>query len=185
MVAPFLRSLENSDQSNSEKAPAERINISDSIREHFDKLTEMTPTKPVAKEEEPEEEKEDGALETSEDEELVEPKSKKPYFEESQGRVKSLRVESKQRNNKKKNKRKQRRQEDGDHQERSERTEVKQEQFDYGQVNFKSFGGKQVQTGRDFNPSQSVSEKENKKGGKKKQQFQKRGNKSFTFKKSS
>ena len=106
LVAPYLRSLENTDQSNSEKA-AESTNISDSIREHFDKLTEMTPTKTATKEEEPEEEKEDGALETSEDEELVEPKSKKPYFEESKGRVKGLRVgaqtESKQRNNKKKN----------------------------------------------------------------------------------
>ena len=55
-------------------------------------------------------------------------------------------------------------------------------EFDYNQVNFKQFGAKKPQDGHDFSPK--TSEKDNKKGGKKKQQFQKRGNKSFTFQKS-
>ena len=59
LLAPYLRSLESAEQSESENV---RL---DSIREHFDKLTEMTPTKPVIKEVTEEEEKEEGVLDTS------------------------------------------------------------------------------------------------------------------------
>ena len=171
LLAPYLRSLEPSDQPASEDLRLE------SIRQHFDKLTEMTPTQASKKVEVEEEQEEEGALETSEEEEVVEPKPKKPYFEESKERVKKLREggqQSKQRNNKKKNKRK-----------RSDMSEAASEaprEFDYSQVNYKQFGARRAEGSQDFSPH--TSEKETRKGGKKKQQFQQRGNKSFTFKKS-
>ena len=178
LLAPYLRSLESAEQSESENV---RL---DSIREHFDKLTEMTPTKPVIKEVTEEEEKEEGVLDTSEEEEeeVVEPKPKKPHFEESKDRGRNLRdgAQTKQRNKKKRDKfgKNQRKKTDT-----SETASEDQQQFDYSQVNFKSFAGKKSQDNKDFSPNVAA-EKENKKGGKKKQQFQKRGNKSFTYKKS-
>ena len=172
LLAPYLRSLETSDQ------PASEDVRLDSIRQHFDKLTEMTPSQASKKVEEEEAESDQGILDTSEEEEVVEPKPKKPYFEESKERVKKLREggqQTKQRNNKKKKPRR-----------KSDLAEVVSEgprEFDYNQVNFKQFGARKAQDNQDFSPH-AGSEKETRKGGKKKQQFQNRGNKSFTFKKS-
>ena len=200
LLAPYLRSLETSESSDQPASEDVRL---DSIRQHFDKLTEMTPTQASKKAEEAVEESDEGVLDTSE-EEVVEPKPKKPYFEESKEKVKKLREggqQTKQRSNKKKSKRsleevscfkcgevghfvrdcqagkKPRRKS-----EMSEAVSEGPKEFDYNQVNFKQFGAKKPQEGHDFSPN--TSGKDTKKGGKKKQQFQKRGNKSFTFKKS-
>merc|ERR550539_968869 len=104
LLAPYLRSLETSESSDQPASEDVRL---DSIRQHFDKLTEMTPTQASKKETEAEESGE-GVLETSE-EEVVEPKPKKPYFQESNERVKKLRdgvqPANSKKNNKKKNKR--------------------------------------------------------------------------------
>ena len=174
LLAPYLRSLETTETSDQPASEDVRL---DSIKQHFDKLTEMTPTQASKKVEEAEDESDEGVLETSE-EEVVEPKPKKPYFEESKERVKKLREggqQTKQRNNKKKKPRR-----------KSDLAEVVSEgprEFDYNQVNFKQFGARKAQDSQDFSPH-AGSEKETRKGGKKKQQFQNRGNKSFTFKKS-
>ena len=173
LLAPYLRSLETPETSDQPASEDVRL---DSIKQHFDKLTEMTPTRASKKVEEAEEESDEGVLETSE-EEVVEPKPKKPYFEESNERVKKLREGVQQRSNKKKSKKKPRM--------KSEMSEAVSEgprEFDYNQVNFKQFGAKNPQDSHDFSPN--TFEKDTKKSGKKKQQFQKRGSKSFTYKKS-
>ena len=167
LLAPYLRSLETPETSDQPASEDVRL---DSIRQHFDKLTEMTPTQ--ASKKEAEVESDEGVLETSEEEEVVEPKPKKPYFQESNERVKKLRDGVQPANNKKNNRRKS---------EMSETVSEVPREFDYNQVNFKQFGAKKPQDGHDFSPK--TSEKDSKKGGKKKQ-FQKRGNKSFTFQKS-
>ena len=79
LLAPYLRSLETPETSDQPASEDVRL---DSIKQHFDKLTEMTPTRASKKVEEAEEESDEGVLESSE-EEVVEPKPKKPYFEES------------------------------------------------------------------------------------------------------
>ena len=178
LLAPYLRSLETPETSDQPASEDVRL---DSIRQHFDKLTEMTPTQ--ASKKEAEVESDEGVLETSEEEEVVEPKPKKPYFQESNERVKKLRdgvqPANNKKNNKKKNKRSRRKSE------RSEAVSEAPREFDYNQVNFKQFGAKKPQDSQDFSPNASENQN-NKKGGggRKKQQFQKRGSKSFTYKKS-
>jgi len=79
LLKPYLASLERSSgdpNDNQGAAQGGDINIS-SIKEHFEKLTEMTPTRVTKKVEEEEEEKEESAP-SSDDE--VEPN--KPYFED-------------------------------------------------------------------------------------------------------
>ena len=106
LLAPYLRSLETPETSDQPASEDVRL---DSIRQHFDKLTEMTPTQ--ASKKEAEVESDEGVLETSEEEEVVEPKPKKPYFQESNERVKKLRDGVQPANNKKKNKRSRRKSE--------------------------------------------------------------------------
>ena len=95
MMRPYLESLEkinNSKEEENNKPSNDNIRL-DSIRQHFDKLSEMTP-KPIEKQERDEEEAEKSGEVTSEEED-VEPKAKKPYFEannDERARVKHLRA---------------------------------------------------------------------------------------------
>jgi len=230
MMKPYLDGLEeakNVDQRDNNKSSSNDIRI-DSIRQHFEKLTEMTPKAAEKKNEDAKEESEESGEVSSEEE--VEPKVKKAYFEATD-RVKNLRLgaQVKEKPNKgaknknahfekggkrafegstsnesgqfgnRKNRKKPRRKSESDpgqnkkevlkrkgveesssNAEKSLKTEPKE--FDYNNVNFKNFGSKKNEN-KDFNPNKS--EKENdKKGGKKKNQFHKRGNRSGTFKKS-
>ena len=65
LLAPYLRSLETSESSDHPASEDVRL---DSIRQHFDKLTEMTPTHANKKAEKAEEESDEGLLDTSEEE---------------------------------------------------------------------------------------------------------------------
>merc|ERR1711955_78471 len=59
---------------------------------------------------------------------------------------------------------------------------VEPKEFNYNDVDFKNFGSKD-RPGTDFDPNNEEKDKSKKfHGAKKKQQFQKRGNKSHTFK---
>ena len=106
LMRPYLESLEkvnDSKEEDSNKPTNDNIRL-DSIRQHFEKLTEMTP-KPVEKKENGEEDAVESGEVTSE-EEVVEPKAKKPYFEannDERDKVKHLRAGVKEKGGKNKN----------------------------------------------------------------------------------
>jgi len=106
LMRPYLESLEkvnDSKEEDSNKPTNDNIRL-DSIRQHFEKLTEMTP-KPVEKKENEEEDAVESGEVTSEEEE-VEPKAKKPYFEannDERDKVKHLRAGVKEKGGKNKN----------------------------------------------------------------------------------
>ena len=95
LMKPYLESIEKAqDTSNvSDNKPSNDDIRLDSIKQHFEKLTEMTP-KPAEKKPEESEEESAESGEVSSEEEIVEPKAKKPYFESNDERdkVKNLRV---------------------------------------------------------------------------------------------
>merc|ERR1711915_42737 len=232
MMKPYLDGLEEAKNVNvqeNNKSSNNDIRI-DSIRQHFEKLTEMTPKAADKKSEEVKEDSDEAGEVSSEEE--VEPKAKQPYFEATD-RVKNLRLGAQVKENPKKgaknknshgekrgkrsfdgsisnefgngsrdgkkNRKKPRRKSESDPgqnqkevlkrkgvEESSSNAEIslktEAQDFDYNNVNFKNFGSKKNEN-KDFSPNNS--EKENsKKGGKKKNQFHKRGNRSGTFKKS-
>ena len=195
MMKPYLESLqqpaEGEQSSEANKSSNDNIRL-DSITKHFEKLNEMTP-KSVKKKEEAEEEKEGetGEVSTDTEDEVVEPKNKKPYFEErpqQDDKVKNFRPykknvqKQKRKNESQTNEGKKKevfKKKEADDAQRNNAVSEETKEFDYNNVNFKNFGSKKRED-KDFNPNKS--EKENsKKGGKKKQQFHNRGNRSHTF----
>ena len=106
LMRPYLESLEkveDSKEEDNDKPTNDNIRL-DSIRQHFEKLTEMTP-KPVEKNESEEEETVESGEVTSEEDE-VEPKAKKPYFEannDERDKVRHLRAGVKEKSGKNKN----------------------------------------------------------------------------------
>jgi len=209
LLQPYLQSLDQKESSKEEsKVGQENLRL-DSITKHFEKLTEMTPKRAERKNVQ-EEVEENNVVESSDDD--VEPKSKKPYFEdpnkpyvETNEKVPKLRqgLEKSKKNNFKNKKNKQHRKIEADGNSNSLKTKMKRKsgdfadeaseqkiakvepkQFDYSQVNFKKFGSKKVGEDKSVDPNAVEKENSKKGAGKKKQQFHKRGNKSHTFKKS-
>ena len=213
LLQPYLQSLDQKVRSKEEgkaesKVGQENLRL-DSITKHFEKLTEMTP-KRAEKKNVQEEVEENDVVESSDDD--VEPKSKKPYFEdpnkpyvETNEKVPKLRqgLEKSKKNNFKNKKNKQHRKIEADGNSNSHQTKMKRKsgdlvdeaseqkiakvepkQFDYNQVNFKKFGSKNGLEDKSVDPNAVEKENGKKGAGKKKQQFHKRGNKSHTFKKS-
>merc|ERR1719154_962996 len=225
LLKPYLDNIEKQqgDGDDNTKETGEKNIRMDSIKAHFEKLTEMTP-KRVEKKAHVEEEEEEEDVALSSDEE-VEPK--KPYFEnpkkpyvESTERIPNMRqgAQKKQHKHEHKKGNKEKNGEDGQkakdcnkdvekkwknkgengHRNKQnlkrkggEPDVVKQEklakkepkEFDYNNVDFKNYGHKNSQN-KDFDPNNAERDKKKFIGGKKKQQFNKRGARSHTFKKS-
>jgi len=200
LLKPYLDSLETPQEEVEGVTNNENIRM-DSIKKHFEKLTEMTP-KRVVKKIAVEEDEEEAEVALSSDEE-VEPK--KPYFEdpqkpyvESKEKIPSMRqgaqkqrkgnnVEKKQKkkeengdgNKKKHNLKRKGGEPNGVKEEKVGKTEPKE--FNYNDVNYKHYGSSD-HNNKDFDPNNTERDKKKFLGAKKKQQFNKRGGRSHTFK---